>query len=246
MKIETVVGLIVLIFLLNYYFPFNTIKTEYFYGKKRQTKRQVVLKLYQMLYDVTKLLKKHNVENWICGGTLLGAVRNKGLIPWDDDLDIEIIEEDIYKIKTDKFKKELKKKGYHMVKYRFGFKIFLRNGGKKINKYRWTYPYMDIFVSRIEGNSTKLVIDGGTPDYWKKCVFKKKDLYPLKKYKFGEYKVLGPNNPKGYLDGCYGKDWNEVKYQEWDHQKEEEKFKQKVPLNKRDRQPAQPTGPIKK
>ena len=79
-----------------------------------------------------------------------------------------------------------------------------------------------------------------------KCVFKKKDLYPLKKYKFGEYKVLGPNNPKGYLDGCYGKDWNEVKYQEWDHQKEEEKFKQKVPLNKRDRQPAQPTGPIKK
>ena len=59
MKIETVVGLIVLIFLLNYCFPFSFSKREYFYGKKRQTKSKVVLKLYQMLYDVTKLLKKH-------------------------------------------------------------------------------------------------------------------------------------------------------------------------------------------
>ena len=80
----------------------------------------------------------------------------------------------------------------------------------------------------------------------KKCVFKKKDLYPLKKYKFGEYKVFGPNNPQGYLNGCYGKDWNKVKYQEWDHQKERGLLKKKVPLNEKDRQPAQPTGPIKK
>lgn len=37
--------------------------------------------------DVSELLHQHNVNFWICHGTLLGIVREGRLLPWDHDMD---------------------------------------------------------------------------------------------------------------------------------------------------------------
>ena len=41
-----------------------------------------------LLSKLSEVCKKHNLRFWVCYGTLLGTIRHKGFVPWDDDMDI--------------------------------------------------------------------------------------------------------------------------------------------------------------
>lgn len=67
------------------------------YNKEGTTLRQVQLQLVDMMVEIDKICRKHNIQYWITFGTLLGAIRHGGFIPWDDDLDISMTSENLNK-----------------------------------------------------------------------------------------------------------------------------------------------------
>ncbi len=78
-----------------------------------------------MLTNVDTILKEFGIAYYLDFGTLLGAVREKGFIPWDDDIDISLCNEKDYA----KIPEVLK-----VIAQRYGYRTYLYTFEDAINK----------------------------------------------------------------------------------------------------------------
>lgn len=57
----------------------------------RSEYRKIEIKILKAINDICK---KNGLQYFMCGGTMLGAIRHKGFIPWDDDIDVALLRKD--------------------------------------------------------------------------------------------------------------------------------------------------------
>lgn len=203
----------------------------------KQTKKSHIKLLYQMMYDIHQIFTKNDITYWTDGGTFLGSVRHKGIIPWDDDLDIAVLNNDFKKIK--KIEKSLNKCGYKLIKHWLGYKISYKNR-KNIKDFDYSFPFLDI-ISYKKYDKKIVPSLKDVRDIWPKAYFITEDLFPLKKYKFGDFYINGPKLYNEYFSRLYEKNWNKIAYRQYDHQNEEIIETIKVKLTKKMKEPAKPT-----
>ena len=130
------------------YFKKNNIDITTF-PKATGQMRDIQLANLKILMFFDKLCKENNLTYWLDFGTLLGAVRHKGYIPWDDDIDISMMREDYEKVfdivNNNKYDCDIYAEHYHSQNY--PGKYF----HTKIKHKKYPYLFVDIFPSDFLG-----------------------------------------------------------------------------------------------
>ena len=98
-NLEIVILVILLIFIVIHLNPYNTYNTCDTYSiENYETNAVPKNNLRYILYIFHTLCEQHKIYYIIAYGTLLGAVRHRGMIPWDDDIDVIVLSSDRKKI----------------------------------------------------------------------------------------------------------------------------------------------------
>ena len=181
-----------------------------------------------MLKKVDAICKEHNLKWWLSSGTLLGAARHKGFIPWDDDIDIVMLRKDAKRLEKILLKMDDPEFVFHTmrsdVEYVNCFGKYRKREGRiavnnrRYDYYKWRGIGFDIFslektsffaakaASTIYGNLQHLT------SYIRCGVIRK----PLIRFiellclgiVFPILRVIGLINPKGEYHYSLGQGWS--------------------------------------
>ena len=123
----------------------------------REELRRMQLVELDLLTELDRICRKYDIKYVICGGTLLGAVRHKGFIPWDDDVDTRMFRSEYIKFK-EACKKELDQSKYFLQdfdsdpNYRWGYAkltnintVYRRTGQDNLKMRK--HMFIDIFIT---------------------------------------------------------------------------------------------------
>ena len=166
----------------------------------------VLLDLYKR-FDAA--CAEHGVTTWATFGTLLGTVRNAGIIPWDDDIDLGIWLDDKAKL-VENESEITAKHGITLTKdFRWNMVGTLkvqctRTGNRN--------AFIDVFPFEVKEGQTRMVSGFLRSVDTMNCVFPgdlRTDTFTT--VPFEDTVIRTPSDPIAHLRQCYGSDWRTPK-----------------------------------
>jgi hypothetical protein len=138
-----------------------------------------------MMAFLDQVCLNNNIEYFIGFGTLLGAVRDHKIIPWDDDIDLFITSENLTLLKKT-----------NLAPYHLDFRDHIW----RFNSASSEYPYIDLFEIKKVGENYVFVEDENRRR-WRdeKYHIKLSEIYPLKSYSLGDLNLPGPSGAHSLL-----------------------------------------------
>ena len=181
-------------------------------------------KIFKKLLHILKLwnefTEEYRIEYWACAGTLLGAVRHSGFIPWDNDIDISIMLSDLKRVK-----KKLDK--HPVLRYyecEQGLQVYIKHENKNEtgtdngndNDNDSSFHFLDVFIcdyyNKVTVKYCGFLSRDGSPTWFMSDQFPNEhiysnELYPLKRVAFEDTTIMVPNNQinvlyRTYSDKC--------------------------------------------
>lgn len=169
---------------------------------------QALSELYELAHGIHTVFEKHKVVYFLDFGSAVGAMRHGGVIPWDDDLDI-VLKEDNEALFLGNVRHELlNDKMIKIIKGRtdgiWDYKLISISNSSKV------YPACDVFIVRLDKLKHKYVFRNSNLGATWPHEFNESLLHPTFT-DFGDFQMrILPSSAYHYFDDWYGKSWGNV------------------------------------
>lgn len=168
--------------------------------------------LYKSMVDIHNLFIRNNILYYASGGTLIGAIRHKGIIGHDNDIDLCISNRDVKFLMSREFKKQLGVLGYRIKYHRESeeesydwLKIF---SSRKVNGKKADIDLFPVDLREDQTGKYRTYFSSNyTSKIWTREYAYINELFPLKQVSFGKGIILVPNKSKRIMDRAVGKGW---------------------------------------
>ena len=171
------------------------------------TPREHMDRLHTLFTIFLGVFEKYHIFTLAMSGTLLGIVRHRDYIPWDDDVDMAVNFSDYDRIME-----------LNTLLNPRGIEISAQGGPPwrpgavrwRILKFRYRddpHIFIDLFPFEFKGHTYRMPPGGHVPKSWyQRNVFKVNEIFPVRLMKLRDLWVPCPNKAEGFVARSYGEE----------------------------------------
>lgn len=160
------------------------------------------------------LLQEHGIAHWLTIGSLLGAYRHGGFVPWDDDIDLQVPLAQHEQLAA--LRPRLERDGFRLLRAAGGYKLALANA--------WRFPFVDLILVEERAGRMALAFPldrAGRPTFrkstqWPRECFGLEELFPLGEVPFEDLTMPVPRAGRALVTRLYGAEaLTTVRHRRW-------------------------------